>query len=200
MPRRRLSAALATGAIGATAAVAVWGFSVDPEPALRWFILGSSLPVLWAYLEFGGVRGKDANAGAAIMALHRWTIAFVGVMLSSSVGLRLLLHEGLVDPLWLGTAQHGRWLILGGAMVVFGNLLPTLKSPWPFHRQPFAWQQVHRFVGWTFVLSGIGIIGSWSFLPADAAGRLSTRIVAVVVMLSLGRKLASLAAHALRPH
>jgi hypothetical protein len=200
MRRSSLPAALATGAICATAAVAVWGFSLDPEPALRWFILGGSLPVLWAYLECGQVRGKDANAGVALMALHRWTIAFLGVMLSSSIGLRLMVHEGFVDPLWLGTAQRFRWLILGGAMAVFGNLLPTLKSPWSFHRQPFSWQQVHRFVGWTLVLGGIGIIGSWSFLPADAAVRRSTQIVAVVVMLSVGRKLASLAAHSLRPH
>jgi hypothetical protein len=199
MPHSRLAAAVAAVSVSATAAVAVWGSRVDPDPALRWFLLGGLLPVLWAYVELAQVRGNDADVGAAIMAVHRYNIAFAGLVLASQVGLRLMVHEGLVDPSWLSTAQRLRWVMVGGAMVVFGNLLPTLRSPWPFQQQPFAWQQVHRFVGWAFVLGGLGVIGCWAFLPTDSAIRLSFQICVITFTLALGRKLASLATHRFGP-
>ena len=195
MPRSRLPAALAAVSVSATAVVAVWGFSVDPEPALRWLIFGGFLPSIWAYVEAAQVRGDDAEVGAAIMAVHRCIIAFAGLMLTSQVGLRLLVHEGFVDPSWLSAGQRLRWLILGGGMVTFGNLLPTLRSPWPFPQQPFAWQQVHRFVGWTLVLGGLGVIACWTFLPTVSALRYSLQICVVAFTLALGRKLASFMTH-----
>ena len=199
MPRSRVPAALAAVSVSASAAVAAWGLRVDPEPALRWFLLGGSLPALWAYVEIAQVRGPDAEGGAAIMAVHRCSIAFAGFMLSSQVGLKLMVHEGLVEPSWLSTGQRLRWLVLGAWMVVFGNLLPTLRSPWPFQQQPFAWQQVHRFVGWTFVLAGLGVIASWAVLPPDSAARSSFGICAIALSLALGRKLASLTTHSFGP-
>lgn len=195
MPRSRLAAAVAAVSVSATAAVAAWGFSVDPDPALRWFFLGGFLPALWVYVECAQVRGHDDEVGAALMAVHRFLIAFAGFMLTSQVGLRLMIHEGLVDPSWLSIGQRLRGLILGGGMVVFGNLLPTLRSPWRLRQQPFAWQQVHRFVGWTFVLGGLGVIGCWAFLPTDSAVRSSLQILAIASALALGRKLASLTTH-----
>lgn len=196
MPRRRyLSHAAAAASVSATAAVAAWGLWIDPDQAFRWFLLGGFLPALWAYVAFAQVRGDDAEVGAAIMTVHRYTIAFAGFMLSSQVAFRLLVHMGFVDPAWLSMMQRFRGLVLGGGMVVFGNLLPTLRSPWPFRQQPFAWQQVHRFVGWAFVLGGLGVVGSWIFLPLDSALRSTVQICAIVFTLSLGRKLASLTAH-----
>lgn len=84
-------------------------------------------------------------------------------------------------------------------MVVFGNLLPTLRSPWSAAGQPFAWQQVHRFVGWLFVLGGLGVIASWSVLTPSTAERTSALILVIVSALAIGRKLASLATHSFRP-
>lgn len=83
-------------------------------------------------------------------------------------------------------------------MVVFGNLLPTLKSPWPFREQPFAWQQVHRFVGWLFVLGGFGVIGAWTFLATETALAVSLVLCTIVFALSLVRKFASVATHSAR--
>ena len=131
------------------------------------------------------------------MSFHRYVIGFGGLMLAALVGLKLMLHTGLLDRSWLVTVERLRWFAWGGGMVIFGNLLPTLRSPWAFSRQPFAWQQVHRFVGWTFVLGGLGVIGAAAFLPPDLAGRLSLGIFAVVFTLSLGRKLASVASSSL---
>jgi hypothetical protein len=68
-------------------------------------------------------------------------------MLASRIGLRLAIHTGTA-----------RCVLAGAGPALFrprardrddrlGNYLPTLRSPWPLQRQPFAWQQVHRFVG-----------------------------------------------------
>jgi hypothetical protein len=195
MRRRYLSHATAAASVLATAAVAAWGFWIAPDRAYRWFLLGGFLPALWASVEFAQVRGDDAEVGDAIMTFHRYTIAFAGFMLSTQIGLRLIVHAELLDPSWLSTGQRFRGLMLGAGMVVFGNFLPTLRSPWPFRQQPFAWQQVHRFVGWTFVLGGLGVVGSWAILPLDSALRSSVQICAIVFTLALGRKLASLTAH-----
>jgi hypothetical protein len=194
MLRRYLPHAAATASILATAVIAAWGFRTDPDRAYRWLVLGALLPAIWAYVEFAQVRADDAEVGTRIMTVHRCVIAFAGLMVSSEVGLRLSVYAGVLDPSWVSTGLRLRGLILGAGMVVFGNMLPTLRSPWPFRRQPFAWQQVHRFVGWTFVLGGLGIVGSWAFLPLDYAVRSSVLIGTIVCTLALGRKLASLTA------
>ncbi|HSM35115.1 MAG TPA: hypothetical protein VK837_01850 [Longimicrobiales bacterium] len=190
----RLPRALAAVSVTLVAAIAWWGFSVDPEPPRRWMFLGGFLPALWAFVERGQVRGKDAEVGAAIMAFHYYTFAFIGFMLASRVGVRLMVHEQLVDPVWLASGRRFGGLALGVGMILFGNYLPTLRSPWPFEAQPFAWQRVHRFVGWTSVLGGLGVLGAWIVLPQDLAGRTTVQIVAIVALLALGRKLASLTA------
>jgi hypothetical protein len=195
-----VSSAAAVAAVLATAAAAIWGFRVDPTPALRWFLVGTFLPALWAYVEFAQVRGTDPDGGADIMTLHRYTIAFAGFMLSSQIALRLMVHEGLMDPELLPTGQRLQWLAKGTGMVVFGNLLPTLKSPWPYRQQPFAWQQVHRFVGWLFVLGGFGVIASWTFLATESARPASLLICTIVFTLALVRKFASVATHAVGSH
>jgi hypothetical protein len=189
----RLPVAVAATAVSASAAVAVWGFIIAPDLQFRWLFLGALFPVLWAYVEVAQVRGSDPEVAGAIMSFHRYVIGFAGLMLAALVGLKLMLHTGLLDPSWLLTVERLRLLAWGGGMVVFRNLLPTLRSPWAFPRQPFAWQQVHRFVGWTFVLGGLGVIGSGAFLPSDSAERIALGIFAIVFTLSLGRKLASVA-------
>jgi hypothetical protein len=188
----RLPAALAAAAVTATAAVAVWGVVVVPDARLRFVLVATLLPALWAYVELAQVRGADASVADAIMKLHRYCFAWAGVMLASRIGLRLAIHTGLLGPSWLEPGRRFSGLVLAIGMIAFGNYLPTLRSPWPLHRQPFAWQQVHRFVGWVFVLSGLAVAACWLWLDASAASHASMRILAVTVVLCLGRKLASL--------
>lgn len=198
MRRNRISRALAFAAVVALAAVAVWGFRMVPDSGLRWFFLGAILPGVWTYVELAQVRGPDPEVGEAAMAVHRYVVAFAGFLLASLVGSKLLVFGGVLDREWLSTVERLRWLAVGGGMVVFGNHLPTLRSPWPLRHQPFAWQQVHRFVGWTLVVGGLAIIILETSLPTDSARTLSTVVVAMVLTLSVGRKFASLAASSLR--
>jgi uncharacterized membrane protein len=117
-------------------------------------------------------------------------------MLTVPLGIRLAIHAGLVSQAWLPAGRRAVGLLLALGMVLFGNALPTLRSPWPYPDQPFAWQQVHRFVGWTFVIGGLVVGGCWTLLLPDDAHQATIPTLVVVMVLTLARKLTSVATHA----
>jgi hypothetical protein len=94
------------------------------------------LPALWVFLEIARSMGDDRSAGWAIMGFHQYCIAWAGLMISSQPGLRLAIHAGLLERVWLSTGRRVVGLILGVGMVLFGNALPTLRSPWTLRQQP----------------------------------------------------------------
>jgi hypothetical protein len=174
-----------------TAVVAVCGISVDPDALFRWLFLAGFVPLAWAYVGSAQVRGDDEEVAAAIMDFHRYTFAFAGFMLTSRAGLRLMVLEGLLDPSWLATGQRFSGVVLGVGMILFGNFLPALRSPWRLQEQPFAWQHVHRFVGWTFVLAGLGVLACWLLLPLDSAVRTTAVMLVIACSAAVVRKFAS---------
>ncbi|MHB1327033.1 MAG: hypothetical protein ACYC2K_02415 [Gemmatimonadales bacterium] len=196
MPRSDGLNAAALVSVAATGGVALWGYAADPTPGLRWLFLGGLLPALWALVQIAQERGRDAEVGAAIMSLHKWLIVWAGLMLSSKIGLRLAIHDELLSPSWLVAGQRINGLFLGVGLILFGNYLPTLRSPWRLSSQPFAWQQVHRFVGWVCVLGGLGVVACTVLLPLDSARQATAWIVAAVGVVSVARKFGSLTAHA----
>jgi len=72
-------------------------------------------------------------------------------------------------------------------------------SPWGLADQPFDWQRVHRFVGWTVSLGGFAVILVWLVLPLEEARAAVPIIVILALGLSFGRKLVSLASPPRRP-
>jgi hypothetical protein len=170
----------------------LWGWSLQPDRPGRWLFIASFAPALWAIAELaqGGDRGP---AKRAILNWHRWLVAWLGLAGLCTVGLRLALVAGLMDPEWGPTLRRGWWLGFGMSMVACGNFLPKLVSPWRLEDEPFDWQRVHRFVGWAVCLGGIAVVLVWLFLRPEAAKTSSTAIVSLVGALSLGRKLISLA-------
>ena len=89
-------------------------------------------------------------------------------------------------------------ILFGLGMVVWGNYLPKLMSPWSVEDQPFDWQRVHRFIGWGASLCGIAFVAAWLLLPLDEARSASLIILGLAAGLALTRKLLSLAATARR--
>lgn len=189
-PDRRAGIAAAI-AVVATALVACWGVLVRPTAWPRWLLSATILPAMWAFAEVVQERGRDESTGRAIMTLLRWCVAWTGLMLALSIALRLAMQAGLLSAAWQPVGRRLFGILLGIGMLLVGNALPKLRSPWPYPRQPFAWQQVHRFVGWTFVLAGLGVLGSWLFLSTAAASRATFQIMVITMVLSFGRKLAS---------
>lgn len=178
-------------AVAATGLAACWGFAVRPSAWPRWLLTAAMLPAAWAYVEVAQVRGRDESVGRAIMTVIRYSLAWGGLMISLRLALRLALYSGLLHPAWEPIGHQVLGLVLAAGMILFGNTLPTLRSPWPYPHQPFAWQQVHRFVGWVFVLGGLAIAGAWLTMPGPSAAHVSTMVMAATVALALGRKFAS---------
>jgi len=192
----RLAALAAGVATAASVGTAVWGYLVLPDHWPRWLVAAGWVPALWVFAELAQERGRDETIGRPIMTLLRWSFAWAGLTAAFRLGLRLAIRAGVVDGGWLPVGVHVVGLSIGVGMVLFGNALPTLRSPWRYPDQPFAWQQVHRFVGWAFVLGGLTVVGGWAMLSRQDASRLTLAVMLLVVVLSLGRKLASIATHA----
>ncbi len=178
----------ASVAVGAAVAMATWGYVTDPD--LRWLLAAGVLPALWGLLEVAQVRG-DEETGRAIMTLIRGCVAWAGLLLAAKIGIGVAVKAGVLGGRGLCAEHRLSGLLLGAGMMLFGNYLPKLQSPWSLAEQPFAWQQVHRFVGWAFAVAGLVVFTGWAFLGEDAARRASIVVVTVAVALSLGRKLRS---------
>lgn len=191
MRRDQVAGWAAVVGVAALGLVACWGAAVRPEAWPAWLLTATILPAMWAYVEVAQVRGPDKSVGQRIMTLIRGSIAWAGLMLGLRLGLRLAIHGGLLSEAWQAIGQQLLGLFLGGGMILFGNALPTLRSPWPYHHQPFAWQQVHRFAGWVFVLGGLAVSGVWLTMPGPSAVRTTAVVLAMTAVLSVGRKFAS---------
>jgi len=57
---------------------------------------------------------------------------------------------------------------------------------------------VHRFAGRVAVAGGASLVVAWTMLPEDRARAASVLITLTLMVLLLGRKLASVASYALR--
>ncbi|MDX1396454.1 MAG: hypothetical protein R3195_18880 [Gemmatimonadota bacterium] len=195
----RIALRLAAVAVASVGAVALWGFVVDPDPAFRWVLMASWLPALWAFLEAAQERGSDPEVGRRIMTMHRFTIAWIGLALAVQVGVKLAVHEHMLSAELAPLGRRIGGLMLGTGLIVFGNHLPTLRSPWSTRTQPFDWQRVHRFAGWALVLGGVGICLLWLALPVAAAARATGQLLALVMILAVGRKAVSVVARLVAP-
>ncbi len=190
MTSNRLSAVLAAASVLVVAALAAWGFAIDHEPAGRWIAIASFLPVLWMFAELAQGGSSDRRH---IIIWHRCVIAVAGLLLALRLGPQLALSTQLLESGWEPTLRRLAGIAFGVGLVVWGNYLPKVVSPWRREDEPFDWQRVHRFVGWLAVLGGLFVTGAWLFLPlAQAKPAAMTTIIAVTV-LAVGRKLISLA-------
>ncbi len=185
---------LAWMSIPALLGVSLWGWSVFPQHPERWLFVALFLPALWAYVEMAQAGDRDRmREREEIMNWHRLSLAWAGIMLALFVASRLAIATNLVDGTWDPTIHRTRGILFGVSMMVWGNSLPKLMSPWSMDNQPFDWQRVHRFVGWGALLGGIAVVLVWLALPVDQAGSASRVLVGSTCALALGRKLLSLA-------
>ncbi|MEZ6096295.1 MAG: hypothetical protein R3C03_19055 [Pirellulaceae bacterium] len=79
------------------------------------------------------------------------------------------------------------------SMMLFGNYLPKLSSPWRYADEPFDWQGVHRFAGMAFTVVGLVMALGWCFLSVDLAKRLTVVVVVASSIAVISRKWFSLA-------
>ena len=179
-------------------AASLWGWSVMPDQLGRWVVKALVVPVLWGILELAhsSRRGRE---WLAIINWHRLCIAWVSLMIALTIGLQLLVVTDVVDVAWAPSIRRMRGVVFGVGMVIWGNYLPKLLSPWAPADQPFDWQRVHRFVGWTVSIGGFAVILGWLVLPLEEARAAALIIVILALGVALGRKLLSLASPPQRP-
>ena len=176
------------------AALSLWGWRLMPARWPLWVALAAFLPALWGYVE----RMQSGTLPAEreqIMRWHRTVFAVAGLILALKLAPALAIASGQLDAAWGPLMQRIRWITIGAAWTIWGNYLPKLLSPWPTEGEPFAWQRVHRFVGWVSSMVGVGIIMAWLTLPVERANRVGEGLILAGAVLALARKLHSVATH-----
>ena len=176
------------------AALSIWGWWLMPARWPLWAMVAVFLPALWGCVELMQ-SGTLPVQREQVMRWHRIVFAVAGLILALKLAPALAIASGQLDAAWGPPAQRIRWIAVGAAWAIWGNYLPKLLSPWPTEIEPFAWQRVHRFVGWVCSLVGVGIIVSWLTLPIGLAERVSEGLMLAGVLLAIARKLYSLATH-----
>lgn len=189
----RMPLLLAWLSVPVVVGLAVWGWSLQPERVIRWVFIACFSPALWAFAEIAQA-GDRRPEREAILGWHRACVAWMGLAWLCTIGPRLAIAAGWLDPGWAPLLRQAWWLAIGVSMIVWGNFLPKLLSPWEVDDEPFDWQRVHRFVGWVATLGGIGLVLVWLTQTPEVARRASLAILGTVAALALGRKLISLAA------
>ena len=195
MISKRIPLTLAMLFVLVVAGLGVWGWILDPEHAARWARVGFGLPVLWAFIELAQFRGESRRKAGAIMNWHRCVVAWVGLVIAVKWGVQLAVSADLLDADWGPIAPRISGVIFGIGVVLWGNYLPKLLSPWSLGEEPFDWQRVHRFVGWVASLGGFALVMVWLALPLEGARSAALGIVVTVGVLVVGRKLMSWAAY-----
>lgn len=196
MGSRSTPTTLALISVLVVAALSVLAWSLEPENAERWAFRMLMLPALWGFLELAQYRGEDRGPSeAAIMKWHRLVIAGMGLMTTVDLGFHLAISTDLISADWAPIGQSLQGVLFGAGLTIWGNLLPTVPSPWSHEEQPFAWQKVHRFVGWVATSCGLAMVGVWMFLSVQNARAVSGWILGTFLVLSIGRKLLSVATH-----
>ncbi len=176
--------------------LAAWSRVLGIDGASLRLLTGVAILALWGFVEWR-VPGQCPvpGSGAGVIRWHRAVFATIALYIAVRHGVRLGFELQYLDPEWVPVARRSLHVVAGGLMAVWGNYLPKLLSPWQPDEEPFDWQRVHRFVGRACTIGGIGTMLMWVTLPIDRADTWEPAIVGSVVVLSLGRKLYSLATH-----
>lgn len=180
------------------AALSLWGWLLMPARWPLWVAVATFLPALWGYVELMQ-SGTLPVERERIIRWHRTVFAVVGLILVLTLAPALAIASGQLDAAWGPLTQRIRWIAVGAAWAIWGNYLPKLLSPWPTEGEPFAWQRVHRFVGWVFSMVGVGIIVASLTLPIELAIPIGEGLMLAAALLAIARKLYSVATHH-RPH
>jgi hypothetical protein len=181
-------------------ALAKWSWALGIDQAWFRLLAGAVVLALWGFVEWRVPRQFSVRAsGAGVIQWHRAVFATIGLYIATKQGVRLAFALQYLDPEWVPVAQRSLHILAGGLMAAWGNYLPKLMSPWQPDEEPFDWHGVHRFAGWAVTIGGIVTMLAWFTLPMDRAAAWEPAIVGSVAILSLGRKLYSLATHS-GPH
>lgn len=193
MYSRTIALLLAALAVAAAVAIGIWTWYVEPNTPGRAVLVISLLPLLWGLVEIAQYRGRVAEKGAGIMTWHRYVIAGMGLLIVIWAGSRTAYAAGLIDREWRVIGYRMGGVVFAALLLIWGNYLPKLVSPWRPGDEPFDWQGVHRFAARGASLAGALLLIIWLAFPANVARLVTPFVVVPFAVLTVRRKLLSLA-------
>jgi len=160
-----LSFRLASSLLATSALLAVWNWYVQPQRASAWAVTLAMI----AIMMLATLAGRRSKSEASRRAADGITIGivFAGLMLASSLGLKLAAALGATGHPDL--AQRMLMVILGAFFTVTGNALPKTLTPLAAKCDGARVQAFQRLAGWTWVLTGLTFAMAWLALPLDLA-------------------------------
>jgi hypothetical protein len=177
-------------------ALGAWSWAIGVETGARAMAITLGMLALWQFVEW---RMRDQMIARPtclrILRWHRVVFASTALFIAVRIGLRTGFAITALDPEWIPAARRTLQVTNGLLLVVWGNYLPKLISPWPPEDEPFDWQGVHRFVGRIVMLGGLGMIVVWLALPIELADAWGDGLLVGAMLLALVRKLYSLATY-----
>jgi len=162
-----------------------WMWYLQPEHSWMWAVSMFMLPAAW------GVLALSMNTNSSFPTTEqKWirlksVLTGAGLILAIALGLALLSSHGIVDRTF---SKRTTGIILGLVVVVYGNAIPKMLTPLTAAKcSPAKEQSLHRFTGWTFVLSGLGYSVAWLFMPLDHARSVAMLVMGAGLLVVLAR-------------
>lgn len=184
---RPLSHQLGPALLATSMLLAAWNWYVQPQRASVWTVVLVILALLMlAALAVRRTHGVAWRRGADSIASG---IVFAGLMLASSLGLKLATALGAVNRTDL--SQRVLMVILGAFFAFTGNALPKTLQPLSAKCDGARAQAFQRLAGWTWVLTGLTFAISWLVLPVSVAQPVSL-VLLVGGMLTIGAQIVRL--------
>lgn len=185
---RPLSHQFAPALLAISMLLAAWNWYVQPQRASVWtvvlvvlaLLMLAALAVRRSQPGVAGRRGADSIAGG---------IVFAGLMLASSLGLKLAAALGATSRSDL--SQRVLMVILGVFFASIGNALPKTIQPLTANCDGARVQAFQRFAGWTWVLTGLMFATAWLVLPVNVAQPVSL-VLLLGGMLTIGAQIVRL--------
>jgi hypothetical protein len=165
-PTQPLSHRLAAALLALSTLLAIWNWYVQPQHAAVWAITLTTLAIMMlaalaARRSTSGASSRRAADGIMV------GIVFAGLMLASSLGLKLAAALGATGRSDL--AQRMLMVILGAFFTFTGNALPKTLTPLAAKCDGARVQAFQRLAGWTWVLTGLTFGTAWLVLPVRLA-------------------------------
>lgn len=176
LSRQHFSLSQAVVSMSLVVVLAAVNWYLQPDRALRWIVVMLAMPlVTWFSFRNRRRRARDSSWQA-----HSSDITS-GVVVGSAV-LVISLIINLVRALeWVDPARATQFggILISLLLIVFANGIPKAVGPLCQRRlSTNAVQSFQRFMGWTLVLVGMGMLFSWLLLPV-----LQARSVVMILCL-----------------
>ena len=167
---------VAPALVALAAAIAAANWYLDPGGARRWATsLAFCVVMAIALLAARRISRRVTSGASAARNAHasiRGAVVFASLMFVAALGSQLATELGLGSEAVLSELSKRVTMALTGMFFVMtGNAVPKTLTPLSAGQcaDPARAQAFQRFMGWTWVLTGLSFAAAWLTLPLDIA-------------------------------